>query len=62
SPLSKADEDDEDLTEKIDKEEKIDEIERNEAARILADVIYQQSQPVVRAAQSVSKHPSILDL
>ena len=61
SPLSKADEDDEDLIEKIEDEEKIDEIERNEAARILADVIYQQSQPVVRAAQSV-QHPSILDL
>jgi carboxyl-terminal processing protease len=61
SPLSKADEDDEDLLEEIEDEEKIDEIERNEAARILADVIYQQSQPVVRAAQSV-QHPSILDL
>ena len=61
SPLSKVDEDDEELTEKIEDEEKIDEIERNEAARILADVIYQQSQPVVRAAQSL-QHPSILDL
>jgi carboxyl-terminal processing protease len=59
--LSKTDEDDEDLIEKIEDEEKIDEIERNEAARILADVIYQQSKPVVRAAQSV-QHPSILDL
>ncbi len=62
SPLSKSEEEDEDLTEKIEKEEKIDEIERNEAARILADVIYQQSQPVVRAAQSLPKHHSILDL
>ncbi len=61
SPLSKSDEDDEDLTEKIEDDEKVDEIERNEAARILADVIYQHSQPVVRAAQSV-RHPSILDL
>ncbi len=61
SPLSKSDEDDEDLTEKIEDDEKVDEIERNEAARILADVIYQHSQPVVRAAQSV-RYPSILDL
>ncbi|MEN8212985.1 MAG: carboxy terminal-processing peptidase [Pseudomonadota bacterium] len=61
-PLTKADEDNEDLVEKIDEEEKVDEIERNEAARILADVIQQHSQPVVRAAQSIKIPPAIFDL
>jgi carboxyl-terminal processing protease len=62
-PLSKSEEEDDELTEKIEKEEKVDEIELNEAARILADVIQLRTQPVVRAAQSSLALPtSVLDL
>ena len=51
-PLSKADEEDDDLVEKILEEEKVEEIESLEAARILADLIHQESHPVIRAAQN----------
>jgi carboxyl-terminal processing protease len=51
-PLSKADEDNDDLTEKILEDEKVDEIESREAARILADLIRKESSPVIRAAQN----------
>ena len=52
APLSKVDEENDDLTEKIIEEEKVDEIESREAARILADLIRQESHPVIRAAQN----------
>jgi carboxyl-terminal processing protease len=54
SPLSKADEENEELTEQHKEEEKVDEIESREAARILADIIRQKSNPVIRAAQNTS--------
>lgn len=68
--LTKADEDNEDLTEQFVEEEKVEEIESREAARILADLIKQKSNPVIRSAQKRSftasagneKEASILDL
>ena len=52
SPLSKADEENDDLTEKILEEEKVEEIESREAARILSDLVRQESYPVIRAARN----------
>ena len=54
APLSKADEDNEELTEKHKEEEKVEEIEARETARILADIIKQESNPVIRAAQNTA--------
>jgi carboxyl-terminal processing protease len=68
SPLTKADEENEDLTEKFIEEEKVEEIESREAARILADIIKRKSNPVIRTAKkraytaSSDNHESILDL
>ena len=57
APLSRKEflEDDDQILEKRSEEEKLEEVELKESARILADVIQQELAPDIRSAQIVVK-------